>query len=81
MAAYAPVYRKPDSECAPITLIMRKYYTAERTQKATERRRENKEAINNKLRERYHNDPEFREAVLVRTRASYHRRKAKLLAN
>ena len=81
MAAYAPIYRKQDSECSPITLIMRKYYTAERTQKANEYRDTHKESINTKLRERYHSDPEYREHVLAKRRATYHTRKHKLSGN
>ena len=72
MATYTPIYRKPEAECSPITLIMRKYYTPERKQKANEYRHTHKESINNRLRERYHTDPAFREQVLARRRANYH---------
>ena len=74
-ASYAPIYRKPDSECSPITLIMRKYYTAERAAESNEYRDTHKESINIKLRERYHNDPVYKEYVLSKRREYYHRQK------
>ena len=81
MATYAPIYRKPESECSPITLIMRKYYTVERSIKASEYRDSHKESINTKLRERYHSDPAYREHVLTQRKANYHARKQKLSGN
>jgi hypothetical protein len=72
---YAPIYRKPDSECSPITLIMRKYYTAERAAKSNEYRDTHKASINIKLRERHHNDPVYKEYVLSKRREYYHRHK------
>ena len=75
MTSYAPIYRKSESDCSPITLIMRKYYTPERAKKATEYREAKKDEINSQMRERYHNDPEFREKVLARRRANYHKKK------
>ena len=81
MVTYTPIYRKPESECSPITLIMRKYYTAERSMKASEYRNAHKQLINTTLRERYHSDPQYREHVLAQRKANYHARKHKLSAN
>jgi hypothetical protein len=79
-SGYTPKFRKREEDCRPITLVMRKYYTAERVQAATERRRANKDAINAKLRERYQNDPVYRERILQRTRENYRRKAAQAAA-
>ena len=73
--SYTPVYRKPEAECSPITLIMRKYYNRERTERAKAYRDSNKEIVNGKFRERYHSDPEYREKILARKREIYRRKK------
>lgn len=50
---------KPDDQCQPITLIMRKYYPQMR-EKAKQYYYDNKEKINQKMRDRYKNDPEYK---------------------
>ena len=54
---------KPDNECKPITLAMRKYYPKMRENSRTYYQ-EHKEEIKRKFRERYHNDPLFRQTKL-----------------
>ena len=50
---------KPDSDCQPITLIMRKYYPKMR-EYSKKYYEAHKEEIKRKLREKYANDPEYR---------------------
>ena len=51
--------RKPDENCAMITLVMRNYY----------------KTISEKKKIKYHNDPEFRARELQRRKELYHRKK------
>ncbi len=69
---------KPDDEVAPITLIMRKYYPTMR-EKSKRYYQEHKEEITRRLRERYHNDAEFRQRKLQQRKTN--QQKARERAN
>lgn len=61
-------FRKPDEECSPITLIMRKYYSKAYNARSSMYHAANKDRINSKNRERYNNDPEYRQRIRDRQR-------------
>jgi hypothetical protein len=61
---------KDDDEVQPITLIMRQYYNNEN--------HKIKQAIK---KDRYDNDPEYRENIKLKALLNYYRRKEKRLLN
>lgn len=62
--AYKERVKKPDDQCAPITLCTRKYAYLRR------RRYENRcEELKEKARSKYHTDPEYRSRKLAQMKA------------
>lgn len=57
---------KQDEKASPTTLIMRQYYG-----------NENWKLRNEKTKERYKNDPEYREVIKLKSLLSYYKRKEK----
>jgi hypothetical protein len=51
-----PLARKPDSQCQPMTLLVRKYY-----QNKKDYYERNKESLKAKARERYKNDDKYKQ--------------------
>ena len=51
-----PLARKADEDCKPMTLLVRKYY-----QNKKDYYQRNKEALKAKARERYANDPNYKQ--------------------
>ena len=61
---------KDDDKCQPITLIMREYYGNENHKKKLAMKKE-----------RYDNDPEYRENIKLKALLNYYRRKEQRLSN
>lgn len=59
---------KDESQCQPITLLMREYYGNKTYRNALEKRKE-----------RYKNDPEYRKMVRHRSLLAYHQNRLKKL--
>ena len=72
---YTQRYKKSEEDCAPITLIMRKYYPNRKQYYEA-----NKEKIKDYVKSKYHNDPEYRERQLALKREKYQQKKAEKLA-
>ena len=56
-----PLARKPDSQCKPMTLLVRKYY-----QNKKDYYERNKEALKAKAREKYANDDNYKQKCAER---------------